>query len=351
MKIRVAIVDSDTKFVNRLAKVFQQKYADKISLSVFSNKDTMYQGISESQAKLVLFEQSEGIEENKLPDGVIAGYLGTVPDADEINGFPVIYKYQKVEELYKMMLNLYAESVSDVKLKKSETKTRIVLFTSAQGGSGTSSAAAAYAFRRASEMRIFYLNLEKFGDSNLYFQGEGKLSFSDIIYSLKSRKGNLAIKLESAVQTDVSGVDFLNSCRNAYDMSELTDTEIETLLKEICHAGKYQEIVVDLSGDLTERMVMLMDHADKIVYVADGSRTGNGKFERFCETVRVMEQRQDVSILDKVCLLYNRFSSKSGIQLEAAAVLVIGGIHRFGGLDGRELSKEIAGMDVLGRIC
>jgi cellulose biosynthesis protein BcsQ len=350
MKIRVAIVDSDTKFVNRLAKVFQQKYADKVSLSIFINKDTMYKGIDESQAKLVLFEQSVKIEEEKLPDGVTAGYLGTVPDVDEIDGFPAICKYQKIEELYKMMLSLYAEGVSDVKLRKSETEAKSVLFTSVQGGSGTSAVAAAYALRRAAEIKIFYLNLEKFGDSSVYFRGDGKLSFSDIIYTLKSRKGNLAIKLESAVQTDPSGVDFFNSCRNAYDMSELTDAETATLLQEISHAGKYQEIVVDLSGDLTDRMVMLMEYVDKIVYVSDGSLIGNGKFERFCETIRVMEQRQNINILDKICLLYNRFSSKNGIQLEAAAVPVIGGIHRFGGLDGKELSKEIAGMDALGRI-
>ena len=78
---------------------------------------------------------------------------------------------------------------------------------------------------------------------------------------------------------------------------------------------------------MTERMIMLMrDYADKIVYVADGGQTGNMKFEKFCETVHVIEKRQNISILDKTCLLYNRFSSKSGVQLAAAAVPVLGGI-------------------------
>lgn len=352
MKIKVAVLDSDVEFLNRLTKILQQKYADRISLSIFSNEDTLYQNLKSNPVDLVLFEQTMKIEEEKIPDGVTAGYLSVMPDADTIDGIPAICKYQKVEELYRMMLNLYAEKASDVKLKgKKAGDTRVVLFTSVQGGCGTSTAAAAYALRRVSEKKVFYLNLEKFGDSDLYFQGEGSLSFSDMIYALKSRKGNLSIKLESVVQTDPSGVDFFHACKNAYDMSELSDEEARALIQELIQSGKYEEIVVDISGDMTERMSMLMkEYADKIMYVADGSRTGNGKFERFCETLRVIEQRQNVEILDKMCLLYNRFSSKSGVQLTRAAVPVIGGLHRFEGLNERELVEEIAGKDIIGRI-
>lgn len=161
----------------------------------------------------------------------------------------------------------------------------------------------------------------------------------------------MSIKLESAIRTDPSGVDFLHTCKNAYDMSELSDEEAGILLQEIMKSGKYEEIVIDISGDMTERMLMLMEeYADKIVYVADGSRTGNGKFERFCETVRVIEQRRDVEILDKTCLLYNRFSSKNGIQLSEAAIPVIGGMNRVEGLDERTLAGEISRKEIIGRI-
>lgn len=351
MKIKVAVLDPNIEFMNRLAKIFQQKYADRINLSIFSNQDALYQSLSENHIDLVLFDQSIKIEDDKIPAGVMAGYFSTMTDVDMIDGVSVICKYQKAEEIYKMMLNLYAEEASDVKLKKGDSDSRIILFTSVQGGSGTSTAAAAYAMSKASGKKIFYLNLEKFGDPNLYFKGKGKLSFSDMIYALKSKKGNLSIKLESAVQTDPTGVDFFNTCRNAYDMFEVTDEEIQPLLRGIAQLGRYNEIVVDLSGDMTERMLMLMrDYANKIVYVADGGRSGNDKFERFCETVRVIEQRQNISILDKTCLLYNRFSSKNGVQLETAAVPVIGGIHQFAGLGGRELSGKIAQMDVFSRI-
>lgn len=348
MRLKVVIFDSDIEFMNRLADIFQKKYTDKINLSIFSDIDKMYQSLSGNSADVVLLGRPARIDAGRIPAGIAAGYLSAGPDIDKIEGFPAICKYQKAEAIYKLLLNLYAESASEVKLKKKAGNVRVVLFTSAQGGSGTSAAAASYAMHRAKEKKVFYLNLEKFGDSGLYFIGDGKMSFSDVIYALQSRKGNLMMKMESALQTDSSGVDFFSSCRNVYDMFGLSDEDVQRLLQELSQIAAYEEIVVDLSGDMTERMVMLMrDHADKIVYVSDGSLTGNGKFERFCEAARVMEQREDYELLGKACLLYNRYSSRHSVQLQMTAIPVIGGIHRFEGAMGRELCEKIARMDVL----
>ncbi|MCI9632199.1 MAG: hypothetical protein HFH18_02970 [Ruminococcus sp.] len=344
MKIKVAVLDHDIEFMDRLAKIFQQKYADRISLSLFSNEDTLYEGLKTFHADIVLFDEFIQIKEECIPDGVTAGYFSAIPDVDEIGGIPAICRYQKAEMIYKMILGLYAENLSDVKLKKSKTEVQTVLFTSVQGGAGTSAAAAAYALSQAEKKKkLFYLCLQKFGNPELYFHGEGKLSFSDVVYSLKSRKGNLLIKLESAAQTDPSGVDFFSSCKNTYDMFELSDDEVRMLIQGLMQSAKYEEIVIDLSGEMTERMVMLMqDYADRIIYVSDGSTAGNQKFESFCETAGVMEQRQECEILSKACLLYSRFSSKSSVRLEKTAVPVLGGIHRFEGIDGRKLAEKIS---------
>ena len=86
-------------------------------------------------------------------------------------------------------------------------------------------------------------------------------------------------------------------------------------------------------------------YADKIVYVSDGTATGNQKFAKLCEVIRVIESRTDAKILNKMSLLYNRYSSKNSIQMEKTAVPVIGGIHRIEGLGGRALIEKIKGLD------
>lgn len=349
MKLKVAILDPDVNYMNRLLKNFQLKYADKVNMYIFSDMEKFYQSLKEVYVDVILMEGSMKVNMDKIPEGTAVGYLCDMADIEEIDGLPAICKFQKIDTVYKLILGMYAESSSNIKMKKKGSLVRITLFTSVQGGCGTSAAAAAYSIKCASEnKKIFYLNMEKFGKTEWYFSADGAMSFSDVIYSLKSRKSNLIIKLESATRTDKSGVDFFASCRNAYDMLELQDAELERLIQGISQVKEYDEIVIDLSGDLEERMLMLMkEYADAIIYVCDGSKTGNGKFERFCEVIRVIEQRQEVNILGKTSLLYNRYSSKSSKQLDKTPVAVMGGIHRFEGVDGRTLAEQIARTDVL----
>ena len=352
MKLKVAVLDQDKDFMNRLSRAFQKKYEDKINLMLFSDEISLLEAIKNTRADILLADHGTVSDMDKFPSGVVRAWLCDSPEVNEIDGISAVCKYQNVENIYKSIVGIYAENSGNIVLKQNDSDPGVILCTSAQGGGGVSSAAAAYALYGTKKgKKVFYLNLEKFGNADHYFSSEGMLSFSDVIYTLKSKNGNLALKLESVIQTDSSGVDFFHTCKNAFDMFELKDQEIEELISVISQVKKYDEIILDYSGEMTDRMTMLMQNcADKIVYISDGSMTGNGKFERFCEAVRVLEQRNDWNILRKMLLLYNRFSSKTGKQMERTAVPSVGGIHRIEGITGRELIEKIANDEMIGRI-
>lgn len=352
MKIKIMIVDQDRNYTTRLLKGFQRCLSDKAEIWVFSDPENFYQEISTSYADLILVDSKIEVDRSRIPENVTFSYFCDRIDIEEIDGISAICKYQKIEILYKMMLGLFAEKASNIKLRHSESAVPVTMFLSVQGGSGTSAAAAAYALSRGqAQKKIFYLNLEKFGDSDLYFNGDGVMSFSDVIYALKSRKSNLIMKLESSVKKDISGVEFFSTCRNAYDMFELKDNEISSLIQGISQMKDYDEIVIDLSGELDARMNLLVEEfADRIVYVCDGSPVGNKKFERFCEVLRVKEQQKERNILGKVQLLYNRYSSRNSEQMEKLPVNLLGGIHRFEGVYGRKLIEQISATGILQQI-
>lgn len=62
---------------------------------------------------------------------------------------------------------------------------------------------------------------------------------SDIIFALKSKKANLAMKLESCVKQDGSGVYFYSQSKIALDMHELNSEDIMRLLSELKLYGEY----------------------------------------------------------------------------------------------------------------
>lgn len=111
---------------------------------------------------------------------------------------------------------------------------------------------------RSRAKEICYLDLQPLGDAEQYFSAGGNATFSDAIYALKSRKSNLIMKLESTLKTDSSGVDYFAPCKNAYDMRELKDEEIGRLLQAVAQLKEYEAIIVDVSGDLDERKLWLM---------------------------------------------------------------------------------------------
>ena len=95
----------------------------------------------------------------------------------------------------------------------------VIAFMSPAGGTGTSSMAAACAMQCAGRgNNVLYLNLEKFGSSDVFFSGEGQFTMSDIIFALKGRKANLAMKLQSCVKKATCGGDFFSTSQTALDI-------------------------------------------------------------------------------------------------------------------------------------
>lgn len=354
MRIKAAILDGDKNYVNRLLQYFQIHYSDKLEISVFSDAETLYESIREQQVDILIVDSRMQIDKKRLPlePSFVCARFCDSPDIEELEGIPAICKYQKVDILFKQILSLYADHSSQMKIRNGNSSARFLLFCSAQGGGGTSAAAAAYALYAAQTGRkVCYLNMEAFGDAEQYFSGDGSTSFSDAIYALKSRKSNLIMKLESTLKTDGAGIDYFAACRNPYDMRELKDEEIGRLLQGVSQLKEYTEIVIDVSGELDVRKLFLMqEYADRIICVCDGSSVGNDKFSRFCEVLRIHEERSEKKILQKMSLLYNRFSSRTGHMVEQNMVSVIGGIHRYEGVSGRALIEQIAKNSIWAQI-
>ena len=132
--------------------------------------------------------------------------------------------------------------------------------------------AASYAVYCAKKgKKVLYLNLEKFGSSDLFFSAEGQFDMSDVIFALKSKKTNLSIKLESCVKQDVTGVYFYSQTKNSLDMLELQLEEKTRLVSEIKLSGIYDVVIVDTDFGFDIDNLKFLKLAENIVWTGDGS--------------------------------------------------------------------------------
>lgn len=353
MKIKLAILDQDINYLNRIAAVFSTKYADRLEVYSFTDLGMAVKMLDAARVDVFLANERYEIAVKELPSRCSFAYFVEEAGLESFRGQAAVCKYQRADLIYNQILNLYSEKAEGVAGKNGDGKTaKLYWFCSAGGGCGSSSMAAAASVSFVKEgMRVLYLNLDVFGDASCYFDGEGQFDFSDVIYALKSKKNTVAMKLESALRQDTSvGVYFYAPAQLALDMTELTLEDIQLLVSSAKESGLFDAIVLDKSFDLGGSCRYLWSEANAVIAVNDGSEIGNSKFLRAYEAMKVLAEQSDTYRLDKLMLLYNKFSNKTGQTLEGLDVTLLGGIPRYEHASIRQITEQVSGMGIFKRL-
>lgn len=347
MRIRLAILDSDKNYLSRLSVVFTNKYADKIEFYSFSDEKMALDSVNTGKIDVFLANSGFLIDVEALSPKCAFAYIVESADVDSVRNQVAVGKYQRADLFYKQILSLYAEKAKTVTGYKmnGDSKAKVISFLSFSGGNGSSTTAAAFAvFAAKQEKKVLYLNVERLGKAESFFEGQGQFCFSDVIYAIKSKKGSIALKLESCVKQDASGVYFYSSPEIAWDLVELESEELLFLIEEIGIAGNYDYVVVDLDFEFSEKTMSILTVSSKVVFCSDGMEISNAKFECGYRALQVYEQQNDISILAKSYLFYNKFSNKMSKTIQGLGIAELGGVPKFENATIKQIVEQIATM-------
>lgn len=348
MKIKLAILDKDKSYLNRIVTVFEVKYADKFEVYSFTDLSVAIQTLSEVKIDVLIANDAFDVDVVKLPKRCGFAYFVDSPDIDMLNNQRTICKFQKADLIYKQILSIYSENAGNITgLKISDDSCKLVAFTSPCGGTGSSTMAAACALHFAGQgKKTLYLNLEKYGSSDSFFSAEGQFDMSDIIFALKSKKANLSLKLESSVKQDNSGVYFYSQTKVVLDMLELSADDILHLISELKLTGSYDYIVLDMEFELDKGYLDIYRKINSIIVVGDGSEISNLKIFRGYNAIVTKEQESDSSIANRMVLMYNKFSNKSSRALDDIELKSIGGAPRYEHATTRQVLSQLSNLSV-----
>lgn len=352
MKIKLAILENDQSYLNRIVTIFNTKYADRFEVYSFTDQQMAMQSLENSRIDVFVVSDTIDVDFNKIPNKCGFAYLVNSNDVETVNDQCAICKFQKIDLIYKQILSIYSEkagSISGLKLDNGSTK--IAIFNSVSGGTGASSMAAAYSIYLSSKgNKTLYLNLEKFGSSDVFFKGEGQFDISDIIFGLKSKRANIALKLESCVRQDERGVYFYSQPKIALDMLELSCDEIMRLISELKLTGSYNYIIIDSDFSLKKESRKILSMAHCIVWVGDGSEISNEKTARAFEALSTLESDVDSPLINRIVLIYNKFSNKTGKSIGDIGLKCIGGAPRYEHATTAQIIEQLSNKDMLNKI-
>lgn len=338
MKIRLVLADNDGLYVSRFANVVNNKYSDRIELNICSSVESLQAFLDKNVIHIILADELMDISKVSMPANTTAILMVSAPNVLEQNGYKAICKYQRVDMIYKELLGIMSEyDINSGIVRKEEGKCNVVTFTSPMGGVGNSSAAAAFVLNKVRQgHKVFYLNMETTGVTEQYFTGPGTTTFSDVLFTVKNKKSNLTMKMESDIRQSDKGVYFFAGVRNAFDLTEMQLEDFDVIMRELVLVRDYDYLVVDVDFHVTPIFEKLIcNYAKAVVIVDDGSETGNFKTVRGIELLEVLEKSHAIPILPKILLMYNRFSSSKSSRLTQPKVQELGGCRRY------EMSQEM----------
>lgn len=258
MRIKLAILEDDRSYLDRIAAVFNSRYADKIETYSFTDPSVALATLETARIDVFLAGENQEINVSEIPKRCGFAYLVNSSGVETVKNQIAVSKYQKADLIYKQVLGIYSETAGSLaSIKIGDESCDCIIFTSPAGGVGTSSVAAACAISlTAKGKKALYLNLEKFGSSDVFFSAEGSFDMSDVIFALKNKKSNFLLKLESCVRRDSRGVFFYSQPQNALDMLELNMDEIIHLITEIKLSGLFDYIIADFDFSLGSSTIL-----------------------------------------------------------------------------------------------
>lgn len=350
MKIRLAVLDGDVDFLRRLSAALTGRYPDKVEVYTFTDADAAMRALSGSGIGVFLADEDFEIDAGAIPARCGFAYLTDDGETEQVRGRRAVCRYRGLDVTLREILGIYAEVAAGTGTAKGAA-CPVFVFASPCGGAGSSTAAAAMAISAARRgKKALYINAERFGDTSAWFNGPGSGTLSDVIYAVKSGKGNLRLKAESAVRTADNGACFIASCPAPMDVTELTAPNVEALLDAMTTGGAWDCVIVDAELAFSEAALTLFRRAEAIVMTSDGSGVSSARLDRALAAFDILEKKLDIVLSGKVRLLYNKFPSRGGVEYAGRQMTVLGGAPRFEGAGPERVAAELAALSVFDKL-
>ncbi|RDU22819.1 AAA family ATPase [Anaerosacchariphilus polymeriproducens] len=352
MKIKIALLEKDQIYLYRIVAAFRNKFEDKLEVFSFTELEEAMSFMETNAIDVLLSCEYFEVNSDRLPKGCGFAYFSESLEIERIRNQKAICKFQKLEYIYKEMLAIYSENaVINTRAKKDIVETKIINFTSACGGVGTSTVAASCAryFARQGKKTLF-LCLQPFENVNYFFRGDGQGDLSDILYVLRSKKSNLDLKMESALRQDASGVYFYDSSKSAIDLMGITKDEFKQMIEGLRILGSYEYIIIDSAFSLEKQALDNLSESGYIVFVTDGSDVANEKCHRAYAALEIIEQEKGLSIRNRLSVFYNQFAKDTSQSISFADLKSIGKVPKLEEKTIQDVMKQLSNMELFQNI-
>ncbi|MDI9513603.1 MAG: hypothetical protein GX384_03685 [Clostridiaceae bacterium] len=283
MSIRLALVDSNSRYIEKLAAWIHKNMPYQFSIEILTNSESFQKWTEKGgQADLVVvsIDMVNNVLSGFPKEGVLVLDDGTHKPINQ--DVPRVDKYRPAEELAKDILSLCADRMPRMHAREKHMQS-ITLVIYLDGSNAVNPVAPAIAhFFSARDRKTLYFSLEEAQTTSLYFNGISTRGLNEMLYFIKSNRDNLFMRLEACLTKDpASGVHFLSEPAGLLSPQSIDTADINSLLSATDSEGDFDEIVIAAELGMFDLIRELMGKADRILTVAINTASSSLKMERF----------------------------------------------------------------------
>ena len=300
MKTQLLVATADCGYAEHLSNVLSEYYSDVIDVSMCGAAEDFEERLAARKFDIALLEadmvEKGGLQSIRLP---LVLWSENEQTSEVPDGIKTIRKYRRISSMVGEVLELYAKSLKNGSSACSK-RARVTAVWSPVGGVGKTTAALAYAERKAAEgKQALYLDLQPFSSVGAYFSGGGR-SISAVFEMIETEEGNVGMLTRSIRQQDNgSGISYFCCPENYDDMNILTPESTASLIDACLELA--DDLVIDMSCACDGRTRIVFELADRILLVTDASRTAQIKFSQFAAQHNIFRH-----IREKATLVANK---------------------------------------------
>ena len=236
-----AICDLEETYVVRLADYLNTRGMLPYQVLAFTNLESLGQYAQDNEIEILLIStdaMTDAVKEMNVRRVIILSE-GEVPGLDRRE--MVINKYQDSDSIARQVMS-YAGEAKAVQMPEN---CRVYAVWSPVGRCGKTLFALTLAHLASEEGRTLYLNLEGYSGFEPLFRTTYRSDTADLLYASGDPSQNLAVLMESCVQT-FGSLDIVPPAFFPEDIRDITCTEWVKFMAAAVSAGDYRTVVLDI---------------------------------------------------------------------------------------------------------
>lgn len=266
-KPRIIIADTDISYIIPLQLKFVEDFFEKVDLEIITEEDYFDTLFSTPQRADILIVSedlySQAMQRHNISHIFVMNEQYEEDQTADLN-VNHIFKYTSIKEIFN---EITGKSADVLKLDKSaKQETQVVLFYSASGGTGkTTAAMGVSASLTKNYKRVLYINAARLQVFQHMLENHSAITAADVYAKLASADENIYSDIKHVIRKELFS--YLPPFKAALMSLGLNYSIFEKIIVSAKNSGDYDFIVVDADITFDEDKASLLNIADKVVVI------------------------------------------------------------------------------------